>query len=82
MSGQVLTFANYSPGRYAALQAALAAKGLQIAGNVGEVKKFGADVSYAYGENALTLLVRHAPFMHSMETFTLALSKEVNGIPE
>ena len=83
MSGQTLTFTNYPPARFAALQAALLAKGLNLTGNVGDVKEFGADVSYVYdGTGELTLLVRSAPHFHSMAGFVLELSKAVSGVPE
>lgn len=79
---QLLPFANYSPARYAALQAVLAAKGLLIDGDVGDIKKFGADVSYGYSPQDQTLLltVRSAPHFHDFNAFVLALSREVNGI--
>jgi hypothetical protein len=81
MPGQTLTFPNYSPARYAALKSDLLAKGLDLEGNVGEVKKFGADVSYAYdGAANLTLLVRSAPHFHSMSAFVDGLSAAVNGV--
>ena len=83
MSGQVLKFTNYSPKRYAALGDFLNTKGLHLEGNVGDLKQFGADVSYAYdGADTLTLLVRSAPHFHSMSGFVEELSKAVNGIPE
>lgn len=81
MTPQVLTFMDYSPERFAKLEALLLSKGFHAEGNVGEVKEFGADVSYAYdGKGELTLLVRSAPHFHSMAGFVLELSKAVNGI--
>ncbi len=78
---QVLTFSPYSPARFELLRTALAAKGLTLTGDVGDVKEFGADVSYEYGNNVLTLLVRSPLHFHSMPSFTLELSKVVNGVP-
>lgn len=78
---QTLTFSNYSPERFAKLEASLQSKGFQATGNEGEVKEFGADVSYAYdGVANLTLLVRSVPHFHSMAGFVLELSKAVNGV--
>jgi len=78
---QTLTFTDYLPERFAKLEALLQSKGFKAYGSVGEVKEFGADVSYAYdGEANLTLLVRSAPHFHSMAGFVLNLSKSVNGV--
>lgn len=78
---QTLTFADYPPERFAKLEALLVSKGFKADGNEGEVKEFGADVSYAYdGVSNLTLLVRSAPHFHSMSGFVDELSKAVNGV--
>jgi hypothetical protein len=78
---QTLTFTNYPPARFAALQADLGKKGLLLDGNMGDIHKFGADVSYAYdGAANLTLLVRSAPHFHSMSAFVDGLTAAVNGV--
>lgn len=79
---QTLAFTNYTLARFTALQSVLSAKGLQLEGNVGQVKKFGADVSYAYDGSAnLTLVIRSAPHFHNMASFVAELSKAINEVP-
>lgn len=82
MSGQALTFANYSPARFAKLEALLATKGFHLDSNQGQVKEFGAHVFYVYDAEAQTLLltVESAPHFHSMDGFCAELSKAVTGV--
>lgn len=76
-----LNFPDYPPARYSALRLVLVQKGLRLDGNEGQIKEFGADVSYAYdGVTNLTLLVRSAPHWHSMKGFEDGLKAAINGV--
>jgi hypothetical protein len=79
---KVLTFPNYTPDRFARLEATMP-KGLKVAGDAGEVKDFGADVDYAYNAatQTLTLTVKHGPHLHNFDTFCADLQTKVLAVP-
>lgn len=78
---KTLTFTSYSPDRFAALQAALALKGLNLSGNQGQVRDFGAVVFYDYNseQQELTIDIQSPPHFHSMDSFVMELSKAINA---
>lgn len=78
MSGQVLTFANYSPARWQALKADLATKGIAIDADSGDGERDGVKLHYEYADNVLVVTV-DASFIK--RPFAVSeISKEVNGI--
>jgi hypothetical protein len=76
---QVLEFDNYAPDRFVRLSVALAAKGLRIVGDSGEIKELGADVLYAYSGTTLKLAVNKPPIFHGESTFCSELRAFVDN---
>jgi hypothetical protein len=78
---EVITITNYAPDRKDRLEATLAADGLKMTGNEGEVRYRGADVKYAYdpATQTLVLTVLHGPHLHSFDAFCAELKTRVEA---
>jgi hypothetical protein len=76
---QILEFDNYSPDRFVRLTVSLAAKGLKIVGDIGEIKEMGADVLYSYDGSTLKLAVNKPPIFHGESGFCAELQAFVNS---
>jgi hypothetical protein len=76
---QVLEFDNYTPDRFVRLTVSLAAKGLKIVGDSGEIEEMGADVVYSYSGTILNLAVNKPPIFHSESTFCAELRAFVDN---
>ena len=72
---ETITVTNYAVDRFARLETTLAAKGLKLIGDSGEVHDFGADVKFSYSPTALTLTlnVLHGPHFHNFDDFAKSL---------
>jgi hypothetical protein len=70
---------NIAPDRFARLEVTVTGKGLEMKGNSGEVKKFGADVDYDYMPETQTLmfLVKHGPHLENFDKFCAELESWV-----
>lgn len=81
MAAQVLRFPNFAPDRWRRLKNSMAQHGIDVNGDAGEFKKFGADVSFSYAAatSNLTLIVHHAPMFHSLGSFTDEIKKAVES---
>ncbi|HVJ09706.1 MAG TPA: hypothetical protein VM554_15115 [Acidisarcina sp.] len=77
---QTLIFSPVTPDQFAKVIAALQAKDLQVAGTEGEIKKFGADVRFAYCAPVLTLTVVSAPHFYSMGGFCREIHEAVEAM--
>ena len=76
-----ITITNYAVDRFARLQTTLMSKGLKLSGNDGEVKDFGADVTWNYSPSTeiLTLTVLHGPHLKNFDDFCSQLKSWVEA---
>lgn len=76
---ETITITNYAADRFARLEVTVTAKGLEMKGNSGEVKKFGADVEYDYvpDTQTLTFVVKHGPHLKDFDKFCADLKSWV-----
>jgi hypothetical protein len=78
---ETITITNIAADRFARLEVTVTAKGLEMKGNSGEAKKFGADVDYAYDSatRVLTLTVKHGPHLENFDKFCADLKSWVEA---
>lgn len=78
---ETITITAMPADRFARLEVTMGTHGLQMKGNSGEVKKFGADVTYAYDAAAGTLIlnVSHGPHLENFDKFCADLKSWVEA---
>lgn len=78
---ETITITNMSADRFERLEITMGTHDLLMKGNNGEVKKFGADVDYAYDSatQTLVLTVKHGLHLKSFDDFCAELKSWVEA---
>src|SRR5436190_22356799 len=77
---QILEFRPVSAGQFARIGDALKDNGMSVSGTRGEVRRFGAYVTFDFTEPLLTIKVVSAPHFHKLEDFVGMIRKSVTAL--
>jgi hypothetical protein len=77
---QILEFHPVSADQFARIGDALKDNGLSVSGTRGEVRRFGAEVTFDFTEPQLTIKVVSAPHFHKLEDFAEQIRQAVTSL--
>jgi hypothetical protein len=66
-----------SPAQYITLSSDLALHGIAVGGSYGEIKSYGADVTYTYDGHTLSLNLIKPPLFHSLSSFQSLINENI-----